>query len=392
MNERDVQARIAAAERIVVKVGSSSLTSHGHLDVARLEALVAAIATIQTAGKQVVLVTSGAIAAGLQLLGFTHRPNDLARQQAAAAVGQGLLIAQYTHAFAAHGISAAQVLLTVEDVTRRESYANALRTLDALLRLGVVPIINENDTVATHEIRFGDNDRLAALSAELVRANALVLLSDIDGVYTAHPDDPGAERISFVPDASALVVDAHKAGSSVGTGGMATKLDAAIIATSAGVPVVLARADQAAAALAGQPVGTAFAPDDNPKPAKLWWLAHASVAKGVLRVDEGAANALVKRHKSLLAAGITDVSGDFSSGDPVDVAAPDGQIIARGLVNFGSDELPQMLGKRSSQLVRELGAGFDREVIHRDSLVWRFKTGVTGTTTDSTGTTGVTDE
>jgi glutamate 5-kinase len=378
MSEHDVQASVATAERIVVKVGSSSLTSDGHLNVARLDALVSALASVHAAGKQVVLVTSGAIAAGLQPLGFTHRPHDLAHQQAAAAVGQGLLVAQYTRAFAAHGISVAQVLLTVEDVTRRESYANALRTLDALLRLGVVPIINENDTVATHEIRFGDNDRLAALSAELVRANALVLLSDIDGVYTAHPDDPGAERISYVPDASALVVDAHKAGSSVGTGGMATKLDAAIIATSAGIPVVLARADQAAAALAGESVGTAFAPDDNPKPAKLWWLAHASVAKGVLRVDEGAANALVKRHKSLLAAGITGVSGDFSSGDPVDVAAPDGQIIARGLVNFASDELPQMLGKRSSQLVRELGTGFDREVIHRDSLVWRFKTSATG--------------
>jgi glutamate 5-kinase len=263
-------------------------------------------------------------------------------------------------------------------VTRRASYANALRTLDALLRFGVVPVINENDTVATHEIRFGDNDRLAALSAELVRASALVLLSDVDGVYTAHPDEPGSERISFVPDASALVVDAHKAGSSIGTGGMATKIDAAIIATSAGIPVVLARAENIGSVLAGEPVGTAFAPDENPKPAKLWWLAHASVAKGALRIDDGAVNAIVKRHKSLLAAGITGVSGDFSAGDPVDVEAPDGQIIARGLVNFGHDELPQMLGKRSSQLAREFGSGYEREVIHRDSLVWRFKTNGSG--------------
>jgi len=317
-----------------------------------------------------VLVSSGAIAAGLEPLGLTRRPSDLAQAQAAAAVGQGLLVSEYTQAFARHGIRVAQVLLTVGDLARKTSYANALRTFGALTRLRVVPVVNENDTVATREIRFGDNDRLAALVAELVRADALVLLSDVDGLYTAHPDSPGAVRIGFVPAVAAIDVDVSQAGAAgVGSGGMASKLEAARVATAAGIPVVLAEFGQAADALGGQPVGTAFAPTAPRRSRRLVWLADASQTQGRLIVDAGAARALTTTPASLLAAGIVAVEGAFEAGDAVDVVGPDGAVIARGLVNFDATELPAMLGHGSVELGATLGSRFAREVIHRDDLV-----------------------
>jgi glutamate 5-kinase len=321
-------------------------------------------------GREVVLVSSGAIAAGMGPLGMRTRPRDLASQQAAASVGQGLLVEQYAAMFAVQGFTVGQVLLTVGDTTRQGTYRNALRTFDRLLELGIVPVVNENDTVATHEIRFGDNDRLAALVAHLVRADALFLLSDVDALYTAHPESQGAERITEVTNIDDLAADTSRVGSAVGTGGMTTKLEAARIAVGAGIPVVLAAADQAAEALAGQ-VGTVFHPSGKKRSSRLNWLAHASRPTGELELDEGAVKAITKGKASLLPAGITAVRGAFHAGEPVQLVDPTGAPVARGIVNYDSDVLPALLGRSTKDLARELGVEYEREVIHRDSLVLR---------------------
>ncbi len=363
------RADLAHAHRVVVKIGSSSLTgADGRLDVAALTALVDVLAARRAAGGQVVLVSSGAIAAGIAPLGLTGRPKDLATAQAAASVGQGLLVARYTEAFARHGLRVGQVLLTVDDVIRRVHYRNAQRTLTRLLDLGVVPVINENDTVATHEIRFGDNDRLAGLVSHLTRADALVLLSDVDALYDAPPSRPGARRIDLVTgpgDLDGVVVAGR--GSSVGTGGMVTKLDAAAIATGSGIPVMLTSAANVGAALAGEGVGTWFVATGRRKNARRLWLAHAARTSGRVLLDDGAVRAITDGKKSLLAAGITGVEGDFDTGDPVELVAPDGAVVARGIVAYSSEELPGVLGKSSATLRDELG--HDREVVHRDHLV-----------------------
>ncbi|NUR09681.1 MAG: glutamate 5-kinase, partial [Nocardioidaceae bacterium] len=312
-----------------------------------------------------------AIAAGLAPLDLARRPRDLAAQQAAASVGQGLLVHRYNEEFARHGITAGQVLLTVDDVTRRSHYRNAYRTFAKLLEMGVLPVVNENDTVATTEIRFGDNDRLAALVAHLVHADLLVLLSDVDGLYDGNPARDGATLLSDVQsDADLDAVQVGKAGSAgIGTGGMQTKVEAARIATGAGIPVVLTSADRAGEALAGEEVGTLFHPTGRRRPTRLLWLAHATEAKGRLFLDDGAVRALTERRASLLPAGITRVSGSFVGGDPVDMVDPEGVPVARGLVNYDSTELPELLGRSTRELARELGASYEREVVHRDDLV-----------------------
>lgn len=357
--------------RVVVKVGSSSLTTGGgHLDPERVDAVVDAVAAAVSRGDEVVLVSSGAIAAGLGPLGLATRPRDLPTQQAAASVGQGALVARYSARFAEHGLTVGQVLLTVDDVTRRGHYRNAYQTFAKLHELGVVPIVNENDTVATSEIRFGDNDRLAALVAHLVHADLLVLLSDVDALYTGHPSLPDSRRVAVVDGPADLDgVDVARVGSAVGTGGMVTKIEAARIATAAGIPVVLTAAPRAAAALTGEDVGTRFTPTGRRRPTRLLWLAHASETKGVLTIDDGAVRALTVRNASLLAAGIVEVAGDFAAGDPVDVADRSGRVLARGLVNYDSGELPALLGRSTRELGEELGAGYEREVVHRDDLV-----------------------
>ncbi|WP_148574254.1 glutamate 5-kinase [Nocardioides caldifontis] len=363
---------VSAARRVVVKVGSSSLTTAaGGIDPGRLRALVDTLATARARGAEVVLVSSGAIAAGLSPLGLPRRPRDLATQQAAASVGQGLLVHRYTEALAQHGITAAQVLLTVDDVTRRSHHQNAHRTFARLLELGVLPIVNENDTVATTEIRFGDNDRLAALVAHLVHADLLVLLSDVDGLYTGKPGRPGSRLLEEVGGAQDLEgIDIGRAGSAgVGTGGMVTKVEAARIATGAGIPVVLTSAELAGEALAGKPVGTLFRATGRRRSTRLLWLAHATEGKGRLVLDDGAVRAVRDRRASLLPAGITAVTGSFTAGDPVDVVAADGALVGRGLVNYDSGELPALLGRSTRDLARELGSGYEREVIHRDDLV-----------------------
>src|ERR671910_2802744 len=273
---RDV---IATAHRVVVKVGSSSLTTTaGGIDPGRIETLVRALAEVRQQGREVVLVSSGAIAAGLAPLTLKARPQDLATQQAAASVGQGLLMGYYTQLFAGHAIGVGQVLLTVDDVTRHSHYRNAYRTFGRLLELGVLPIVNENDTVATHEIRFGDNDRLAALVAHLVHADALVLLSDVDGLYDGDPRRPGSRRIAEVRDLSDLDgIDLGRAGrSGLGSGGMQTKVEAARIATGSGIDVILASASDVDAVLNGEPVGTRFRSRAGRRSTRLLWLEHAT--------------------------------------------------------------------------------------------------------------------
>jgi glutamate 5-kinase len=366
---------IASAARVVVKVGSSSLTTpEGGIDDGRIAQLADALAARISRGTQIVLVSSGAIAAGLAPLGLPRRPRDLATQQAAASVGQGLLVAQYSAAFAKHEVRTGQVLLSADDLMRRAHYRNAQRTLSRLLELGVLPIVNENDTVATEEIKFGDNDRLAALVAHVVRAGALVLLSDVDGLYDTDPRRPGARRIPVVrnrADLEGVVLGRVGGGGTitVGTGGMVTKVDAAMIATEAGIPTVVASAAAAETALAGQPVGTYFAPDGRRPAARQLWLGYAAASRGRLLLDRGAAAAIQAGRASLLPAGITGVEGSFEAGDPVDLCDPDGQVIARGLVNYDAAEIPTMMGRSTRELAAHRGPEYEREIVHRDDLV-----------------------
>jgi glutamate 5-kinase len=386
---------IAAAARIVVKVGSSSLTTPaGEIDGERITALAAALAGRRTAGTQVVLVSSGAIVSGLVPLGLTRRPSDLATQQAAASVGQGLLMARYTAAFAQHAFPTGQVLLSADDLMRRTHYRNAQRTLDRLLELGVLPVVNENDTVATEEIRFGDNDRLAALVAHVTRARALILLSDVDGLYDGDPRRGQAQRIPEVRGQADLagisLGRGLKAGqgsqggqrgqgglgsrrAAPGIGGMATKVEAAMIASAAGIPTVVADAASAPAALAGEAVGTYFAPHGRRPATRLLWLKHAAVARGSLNLDHGAVEAVVTRHASLLPAGITGVEGTFDAGDPVNLRDENGTVVARGLVNYDASELPGLMGRSTRWLASKLGPEYEREVVHRDDLVLLLK-------------------
>ena len=362
---------LSGARRIVVKVGSSSLTSiKGGISEESLTALADALAAKRNSGTEIILVSSGAIAAGLAPLGLAKRPRDLATQQAAASVGQGLLMARYTQAFGAHGVTVSQVLLTADDLMRRSQHTNAFRALDRLLNLGVVPVVNENDTVATHEIRFGDNDRLAALVAHLVRADALVLLSDVDSLYDGPPSH-GAKRIPLVEGPHDLdgvtIGKTGKAG--VGTGGMTTKVEAATIAAGSGIHALVTSTANAAAALAGEDVGTWFRVNGARKPVRLLWLAHLATVHGRLILDDGAVKAVRHRRTSLLPAGISGVDGDFEAGDAVEMVSADGTVIARGLVNYSAVELPQMLGRSTKELGKALGRGYDREVVHVDDLV-----------------------
>lgn len=365
------RSAVAHARRTVVKIGSSSLTdADGRLDLVALRSLVDVLAARHASGRQIVLVTSGAIAAAIAPLGLSGRPKDLATAQAAASVGQGLLVARYTEAFSSHSIRVGQVLLTADDTLRRENYRNAQRALERLLTLGVVPIVNENDTVATNELRFGDNDRLAALVSHLVRADAMVLLTDVDGLYTAPPDHPGSRQIALVRGPQDLAgVEVTGRGSAVGTGGMLTKLESVRIATASGTPVVLTQADNAGAALAGEEVGTFFTPTGRRTSRRRLWVGFAAKAKGRLVLDDGAVRAVQGGLASLLPAGVVAVEGDFSAGDPVELAGSNGKVVARGLVAFDAAEIPELLGHSTSELRATHGNGFDKALVHRDDLV-----------------------
>ncbi len=361
--------QIAGARRVVVKVGSSSLTTlPGGLDAERLSALVDVLGAVRAAGREVVLVSSGAIAAGLAPLGLDGRPRDLATAQAAASVGQLRLVQTYADAFARHDITVGQVLLTADDLTRRSHYRNAHQTVERLLTLGALPIVNENDTVATEEIRFGDNDRLAALVAHVAQADALVLLSDVDGVYDGDPrgGTGPAARHRHRPGRPRRGRPGHRqAATASAPAAWRPRSRPRCIAAHAGVPVVVTSTAQAAAALAGERVGTLFAATGRRPSARQFWLRYASRPRGRLLLDEGAVRAVRERHASLLAAGITGLSGDFLADDPVELVGPDGAVVARGLVAYDAREMPALLGRKTGDLAPE----HRREVVHRDEMV-----------------------
>ena len=362
--------RLPEGARVVVKVGSSSLTrADGGLDLNRIDILAGLIAGMRRRGHDVVLVSSGAVASGLVPLGMSRRPDELSLLQAAASVGQGRLAARWETAMSAYGLVTAQVLLTAHDVAIRSHYRTVRATFDSLLSLGAVPIINENDAVATSEFSLGDNDRLAALVAHLVTADVLVLLTDVDGLWTARPGTPGAIPIRHVRSSADLAgVSVSGRGSFVGTGGMTTKLQAASIACASGTTTLIARADDATGLLGRGRVpsnlGTWFEPTGPHRPSRRLWMAHASQPEGRVLVDAGAARALTVGKKSLLLPGLTGVDGDFESGSVVDVVGPEG-VLARGICRYAAAELREVLAARA-----EGAAAPDHvaPVIHRDDL------------------------
>ena len=358
---------VRTAHSVVVKVGTAALTTPtGTFDASRLAGLVDAIEARMKAGSDVIIVSSGAIAAGIEPLGLSKRPTDLATKQAAASVGQVALVNAWSSAFARYQRSVGQVLLTAHDVSMRVQHNNAQRTLDRLRALHAVAIVNENDTVATNEIRFGDNDRLSALVAHLVGADALILLSDIDGLYDSDPRK--SDETHFIaevsgPDELEGVIAGQ--GSHLGTGGMASKVSSALLAADAGVPVLLAAAANAEAALADASVGTVFAPRPNRMSARRFWVRYAAEAAGVLTLDHGAVSAVLGQRRSLLPAGITALDGRFHGGDVVDLNGPDATLVARGVVAYDATELATMIGRSTSDLPTELR----RPAVHADDLV-----------------------
>ena len=356
---------------VVVKIGTSSLTDDsGHVDVGEIQRLCGLLAGLRADGHQVLLVTSAAITAGRWMLGFETRPTDPVVLQAASAVGQGHLMAIYNEAFGALGLLAGQVLLTPLDFFERSRYLRVRDTLQRLLSLGVVPVINENDAVADDEIQFGDNDRIAALVAQLVHADLLVTLTDTEGLHTADPRI--SSEASLIAEIREIDRELEAAAGGVGhadaRGGMASKLSAAKIASWAGVPTVIASSRRPGVlrdAVAGENVGTLARPRAERLGARKLWIAFAVRSVGTLGVDEGARRALVERGKSLLAVGVRSVSGEFVAGDAVEVAGPGGEVFAKGLVRLPSARLDTVIGRRST----EHEAGTPEELIHRDDMV-----------------------
>ncbi len=361
---RDV---IRNARSLVVKVGTNALTTPaGVFDAGRLAGLADAIEARMKAGTDVVIVSSGAIAAGIEPLGLSRRPRDLATKQAAASVGQVALVNSWSAAFARYGRTVGQVLLSAHDISMRAQHTNAQRTLDRLRALHAVAIVNENDTVATNEIRFGDNDRLSALVAHLVGAEALVLLSDIDGLYDSDPrKTDGAKFISEVSSSADLIGVIAGPGSDLGTGGMTSKMSSALLAADAGVPVLLAAAADAATALTDASGGTVFAARPVRMSARRFWVRYAAEAAGTLTLDQGAVRAVVRQRRSLLPAGITAVAGRFYAGDVVELRDPDALMVARGVVAYDATELTTMMGRSTSELPGDLR----RPAVHADDLV-----------------------
>jgi glutamate 5-kinase len=357
---------IRTARSIVVKIGTTALTTPtGVFDASRLQYLVDAIERRMKAGSDVVIVSSGAIAAGIEPLGLPRRPTDLATKQAAASVGQVALVNSWSAAFNRYDRTVGQVLLTAHDISMRVQHTNAQRTLDRLRSLHAVAIVNENDTVATNEIRFGDNDRLSALVAHLVGADALVLLSDIDGLYDSDPRKSDARFIPEVSGPDDLDGVIAGRGSHLGTGGMASKLSSALLAADAGVPVLLAAAANAAEALSDASVGTVFAPRPTRMSARRFWVRYAAEAAGSLSLDAGAVRAVLQHRRSLLPAGITALSGRFFGGDVVELKGPDAEVVARGVVAYDATELSTMMGRSTSELPVEMR----RPAVHADDLV-----------------------
>jgi glutamate 5-kinase len=367
------KALLRGLRRVVVKVGSGLIADReSGLSEPRLGCLAADVARLLERGLEVVLVSSGAVAAGTARLGLRERPRSIPEKQAAAAVGQSALMWSYERAFGRFDRRVAQVLLTQEDLSHRTRYLNARNTLLTLLGYGVLPVVNENDTVAVEEIKVGDNDNLSAVVAHLVDADLLVILTDIDGLFSGDPRrDPSAGRVETVtavtPELDRLVWEGE-----AGTGGMRTKLQAAQKVTTAGIPLIIADG-QASEVLprvvAGESVGTLFLPRGDRLAARKRWIAFALPPQGFLRLDEGAWRAVAERGKSLLPSGVVGVNGEFSAGDAVGLLDPTGREFARGLVNYEASEVEQIRGARSTEIEPKLGYKAFDEIIHRDNLV-----------------------
>lgn len=356
---------IAAARRIVVKIGSSSLTDDdGRVDPRRIDIIADALEARMARGTDVVVVSSGAVACGMGPLQLNQKPTDLATKQAAASVGQVLLAQEWARSFARYGRTIGQVLLTASDAGVRDRARNAQRTIDRLRQLKAVPIVNENDTVATSNMRFGDNDRLAAVVSHLVFADALFLLSDVDGLFDRNPAEPGAQFVPEVKSGKDLRGVAAGDGGRLGTGGMAAKVSAARLASRAGVPVLLTAMDNIGAALNDAKVGTCFWPQEDRLSAWKFWVLYAAESHGRLHLDAGAVRAISDSRNSLLPVGITRVEGDFSQGQVVDIVGDDGQLVGRGEVSYDSTMLDGMIGKST----RELPDIAQRPVVHADYL------------------------
>ena len=367
--------QIKSARRLVVKVGSSLVTNQGEgLDRAAIARWAGQIAKLRTRNKEVVLVSSGAIAEGMQRLGWTRRPQAMHELQAAAAVGQMGLVQVYETCFREHGLQTAQVLLTHADLADRQRYLNARSTLRTLLALGVIPIINENDTVVTDEIKFGDNDTLAALVTNLIEAECLVILTDQAGLYTRDPREyPSAELVREARAGAAELEDmCGKAGSHLAKGGMLTKVLAAKRAARSGAHTVIASGHEPEVLLRlaeGEAIGTVLVAETMPIAARKQWLADHLQVNGRLLLDAGAMRALVKEGKSLLPIGVKGIEGAFERGAVVACISPEGKELARGLVNYGASEARRILGKPSSEILSVLGYVDEPELIHRDNLV-----------------------
>jgi glutamate 5-kinase len=356
----------------VVKIGTSTLVAEdGFFSVSRLEKIVSQITYLMVRGLKVILVSSGAIALGMETLEIEKRPKKLAELQACAAIGQGKLMKAYETAFSENGFHAAQVLLTRDCFQDRTRYLNAKHTMETLLEMGAVPVVNENDTIATEEIKFGDNDTLSAQVASLVGANQLIFLSDIEGFYSE--DKTLIRRIASLAEIKEYRKFIYSKQNEKTAGGMKAKLDAAQISMKAGIPIVLTNGQDDEAlkrVLKGEEVGSLFCAGNKKTSARKRWLAYSAKVKGVLVVDKGAYRALAELKKSLLPGGILSLSGDFASGDLVQLADEDGAVFARGLVNYSSDELLKIKGKKTGEIVSVLGKKRCDEVIHRDNLAF----------------------
>ncbi len=370
-----LRARLASARRVIVKVGTSTLTDPGGgFNLPRMERLAAQLCKAADEGREVALVTSGAIGAGMGRLGLKRRPKTIPEKQGVAAIGQGLLMHTYHTLFERHGRVVAQLLLTRDDLTNRKRHLNSRNTFFSLWRMGAIPIVNENDTVAVDEIQFGNNDTLAALVAALVAADLLIVLSDVEGVYRRDPRrDPGAPMLSIVRKIDKELEEAAGGpGSAYGTGGMGTKLQAAKIATSAGIATVIAsgsREEVVTSILRGEEVGTLFVPRQERMGGRKRWIAFYQSPRGRIQVDDGAVRALVDHGKSLLPSGVRAVEGEFDEGDVVCVVDMRGEEVARGVVNYSHRDVGRIMGCSSKEIEEKLGYKYYDEVIHRDNLV-----------------------
>ncbi|MCX7780834.1 MAG: glutamate 5-kinase [Negativicutes bacterium] len=370
-----VRETLCTAKRIVVKVGTSTLTyATGKLNLQRIEKLVRELSDLANQGKEIILVTSGAVGVGVDRLGLKERPKTIPEKQAAAAVGQGILMHIYEKLFGEYGQIVAQVLLTREDSVNRSRYANSRNTLLTLLATRVIPIINENDAVAVDELKIGDNDTLSAMVASIVEADLLIILSDVEGLYTDNPaTNPDARLISEVADITPeLEALAGGPGTLRGTGGMYTKIQAAKIAVSSGVAMVIAsggRDGVVRSIVSGEPVGTIFLSKENRLQIRKRWLAFGARIRGTLTVDKGAEKALLEGGSSLLAAGIRGVEGQFEHGNTVRILTTEGREIARGLANYSADDCRRIMGAHTCEIAGILGYKPYDEVIHRDNMV-----------------------